>query len=97
MPAEIDGRCRERELVNGWLFSVSYTASFTVKNGTQTGDYAVILLECLWWSDDMFAFITNYRCTWDATNGAPAYVMSATGRRSWLVAATLIAAKACGK
>ncbi|OJH38370.1 GyrI-like domain-containing protein [Cystobacter ferrugineus] len=49
------------------LFSVSYTAKFMVKNGTQGIDYAVMPLEGLWWSDDMSAFITNDRSKWKWT------------------------------
>lgn len=45
------------------LFSVSYTAKFMVKKGTQV-DYAVMPLEGLWWADDMSAFITDDRSKW---------------------------------
>jgi hypothetical protein len=49
------------------LFSVSYTAKFMVKKGTQGIDYAVMPLEGLWWSDDMSSFIDNDRSKWKWT------------------------------
>ncbi|MGH8027728.1 MAG: GyrI-like domain-containing protein [Pseudoxanthomonas sp.] len=49
------------------LFSVSYTAKFTVKKGAQGTDYAVMPLEGLWWSDDMSAFTANDRSKWKWT------------------------------
>ena len=49
------------------LFSVSYTAKFMVKKGTQGIDYSVMPLEGLWWSDDMSAFITNDKSKWKWT------------------------------
>lgn len=49
------------------LFSVSYTAKFMVKRGTQALDYAVMPLEGLWWADDMSAFVANDRSKWKWT------------------------------
>lgn len=49
------------------LFSVSYTAKFMVKKGTQALDYAVMPLEGLWWADDMAAFTTNDKAHWKWT------------------------------
>ncbi len=49
------------------LFSVSYTAKFMLKRGTQEIDYAVMPLEGLWWSDDMSTFVTNDRSKWKWT------------------------------
>ena len=49
------------------LFSVSYTAKFMVKKGTQALDYAVMPLEGLWWADDMAAFATNDKANWKWT------------------------------
>lgn len=49
------------------LFSVSYTAKFMVKKGTQAIDYAVMPLEGLWWSDDLSAFVSNDRAKWKWT------------------------------
>jgi len=46
------------------LFTVSYTAKFTVKKGPRAIDYAVMLLEGLWWADDMSAFITGDKSNW---------------------------------
>ncbi|WP_459873729.1 GyrI-like domain-containing protein [Endothiovibrio diazotrophicus] len=46
------------------LFSVSYTAKFAVKRGTQGIDYAVMPLEGLWWADDMEAFVEGRRNEW---------------------------------
>lgn len=49
------------------LFSVSYTAKFMVKKGTQGIDYAVMPLEGLWWADDMSVFSTNDKSNWKWT------------------------------
>src|SRR5690606_19802201 len=49
------------------LFSVSYTAKFMLKKGTQQIDYAVMPLEGLWWADDLSAFTTNDRTKWKWT------------------------------
>ena len=49
------------------LFSVSYTAKFTVKKGAQGIDYAVMPLEGLWWADDMAAFATRDKAQWQWT------------------------------
>lgn len=49
------------------LFSVSYTAKFMVKKGTQAIDYAVMPLEGLWWSDDLTAFVNDDRAKWQWT------------------------------
>lgn len=49
------------------LFSVSYTAKFIIKKGTQALDYAVMPLEGLWWADDMTAFTSNDKTLWKWT------------------------------
>ena len=49
------------------LFSVSYTAKFTVKNETRARDYAVMPLEGLWWADDMSVFTANEKSKWKWT------------------------------
>jgi hypothetical protein len=49
------------------LFSVSYTAKFSIKNGPQARDYAVMPLEGLWWADDMSAFAANEKSKWKWT------------------------------
>ena len=49
------------------LFSVSYTAKFMIKKGTQALDYAVMPLEGLWWADDMTAFTSNDKTLWKWT------------------------------
>ena len=49
------------------LFSVSYTAKFTLKRGMPSTDYAVMPLEGLWWADDHSVFETNDRKNWKWT------------------------------
>ena len=49
------------------LFSVSYTAKFAVKKGTQKTDYAVMPLEGLWWADDWSAFVAGDKANWNWT------------------------------
>ena len=49
------------------LFSVSYTAKFALKKGTQKTDYAVMPLEGLWWADDWSAFGAGDRANWNWT------------------------------
>jgi hypothetical protein len=49
------------------LFSVSYTAKFSVKKAEKAIDYAVMPLEGLWWADDWSAFITGDRSEWQWT------------------------------
>ncbi len=49
------------------LFSVSYTAKFAVKKGTQKTDYAVMPLEGLWWADDWSAFVAGDKARWNWT------------------------------
>jgi len=49
------------------LFSVSYTAKFTLKKGIQAIDYAVMPLEGLWWADDMSAFTVDDKTNWKWT------------------------------
>ncbi len=49
------------------LFSVSYTAKFMLKRGTEALDYTVMPLEGLWWADDWSAFLTNDRARWKWT------------------------------
>jgi hypothetical protein len=49
------------------LFSVSYTAKFSVKKGSQKTDYTVMPLEGLWWADDLSGFITRDKAHWHWT------------------------------
>lgn len=49
------------------LFSVSYTAKFMIKKGTQAIDYSVMPLEGLWWADDMSVFTGNDKSHWKWT------------------------------
>lgn len=49
------------------LFSVSYTAKFSVKKGALKTDYAVMPLEGLWWADDWSAFVAGDRANWNWT------------------------------
>ena len=43
------------------LFSVSYTNKFNIKKGRLEIDYGVMLLEGLWWADDMSQWKTVIR------------------------------------
>ena len=49
------------------LFSVSYTAKFSLKKGVPSMDYTVMPLEGLWWADDWSVFLTNDRTHWKWT------------------------------
>jgi hypothetical protein len=49
------------------LFSVSYTAKFTMKRGIPSTDYSVMPLEGLWWADDLSVFESNDRKNWKWT------------------------------
>lgn len=49
------------------LFTVSYTAKFLVKKGPDPRDYAVMPLEGLWWAEDLTAFHTGDRASWQWT------------------------------
>ncbi len=49
------------------LFSVSYTAKFSVKKGAQKTDYAVMPLEGLWWADDWSVFTAGDKANWNWT------------------------------
>jgi len=49
------------------LFSVSYTAKFMLKKGSQQIDYGVMPLEGLWWADDPSVFATGDKAKWKWT------------------------------
>jgi len=49
------------------LFSVSYTARFALKRAPNGLDYGVMPLEGLWWAQDMSAFTTGDKSSWDWT------------------------------
>jgi hypothetical protein len=49
------------------LFSVSYTARFALKRARDGFDYGVMPLEGLWWAQDMSAFTTSDKSSWDWT------------------------------
>ena len=49
------------------LFSVSYTARFALKRAPDGLDYGVMPLEGLWWAQDMSAFTTGDKSSWDWT------------------------------
>ncbi|MEO0452563.1 MAG: GyrI-like domain-containing protein [Verrucomicrobiota bacterium] len=49
------------------LFSVSYTAKFSLKRSTASHDYTVMPLEGLWWADDLSVFESNDRSNWQWT------------------------------
>jgi hypothetical protein len=49
------------------LFSVSYTAKFTLKKSPRATDYAVMPLEGLWWADDMSKFSVADKSNWKWT------------------------------
>jgi hypothetical protein len=49
------------------LFSVSYTARFALKRAPGGLDYGVMPLEGLWWAQDMSAFSTGEKSSWDWT------------------------------
>ena len=49
------------------LFSVSYTAKFTLKRSTPSHDYAVMPLKGLCWADDHTVFENGDRTQWKWT------------------------------
>ena len=49
------------------LFSVSYTAKFMIRKAPKGRDYAVMPLEGLWWAEDMSAFRSGDRASWQWT------------------------------
>lgn len=49
------------------LYSVSYTLKFMVKKGPLSIDYGVMLLEALWWADEMSAFSSGKKDDWKWT------------------------------
>ena len=46
------------------LYTVAYTAKFTLKLGPEKTDFRVMPLETLWWADDMSAFEKGRREDW---------------------------------
>ena len=46
------------------LFALAYTIKFTIKK-RDGGDYGVMPLEGLWWSEDMNSFITRDKSQWN--------------------------------
>lgn len=46
------------------LFTVSYTARFSLKKSPAAIDYAVMPLEGLWWADDLSAFTAGDKANW---------------------------------
>ena len=49
------------------LYSVAYTARFALKRTPGGLDYGVMPLEGLWWAEDMAAFTTGDKSSWDWT------------------------------
>ena len=49
------------------LYSVAYTARFALKRAPGGLDYGVMPLEGLWWAQDMSAFTTGDKSSWDWT------------------------------
>ena len=49
------------------LYSVAYTARFALKRAPDGLDYGVMPLEGLWWAQDMTAFTTADKSSWDWT------------------------------
>jgi len=49
------------------LFSLAYTLKFMVKKGELAIDYGVLPLEALWWADDMTAFVSGDKSSWQWT------------------------------
>jgi hypothetical protein len=49
------------------LYSVAYTARFALKKAPGGLDYGVMPLEGLWWAQDMTAFTTADKSSWDWT------------------------------
>ena len=46
------------------LYSLSYILKFETKKGVLAIDYGLMLLEILWWADDMSAFTQNRQQKW---------------------------------
>ncbi|MCX7710016.1 MAG: GyrI-like domain-containing protein [Clostridia bacterium] len=49
------------------LFSTSYTLKFSLKKAGQDGDYAVMPLQGLWWTEDMAEFSVLNKDVWKWT------------------------------
>ena len=49
------------------LYSVAYTARFALKRAPDGLDFGVMPLEGLWWAQDMAAFTTSDKASWDWT------------------------------
>jgi hypothetical protein len=49
------------------LYPLAYTLKFMAKKGALAIDYSVMPLEALWWADDMSAFSTGNKDTWQWT------------------------------
>jgi hypothetical protein len=49
------------------LFPLAYTLKFMVKKGALEIDYGVLPLEALWWAEDMTAFTTGDKSSWQWT------------------------------
>lgn len=46
------------------LYSVAYTAKFTLKKGAKGKDFVVMPLEALWWADDSADFLKGNKDIW---------------------------------
>jgi hypothetical protein len=51
----------------GALYSVAYTAKFTLKKSAKGKDFIVMPLESLWWSDDPADFLKGVKGKWNWT------------------------------
>lgn len=51
----------------GALYSVAYTAKFTLKKSTKAKDFIVMPLESLWWADDPNDFLNGKKEKWHWT------------------------------
>jgi hypothetical protein len=51
----------------GALYSVAYTAKFTLKKSTKGEDFIVMPLESLWWADDVRDFLKGKKEKWHWT------------------------------
>jgi hypothetical protein len=49
------------------LFSASYALKFLIKRGSLAIDYGVLPLEGVWWAEDMSAFATADKASWNWT------------------------------
>jgi hypothetical protein len=49
------------------LFSASYALKFLIKRGSLAIDYGVLPLEGVWWAEDMSAFTTADKASWNWT------------------------------